>query len=588
MKRIYTTVSNLLKLLSSREKSRAFQVLGATTLVSVLEVIGISSVFPLLTLLANPSEASGNQLIVKILNFFKFIGFESESKFLLFLGVGYLVLFLTITLLRLFVLYIQTSFVYSLETSVAEKLIKNYLGRSYEKILEDSISRQTKAVIADTSVVVQHGFMPILTVYSQSLVAIFLAIILYTIEPIITTSVLAGAIMIYILIYVLVRRRLDQVEGMRRANDTKRFAVTKDILLGAKEIILSGTRDDYFTSFAQASRSYMKSLVIGSLISQFPRYLVEGLGIGGAILLLIYLTYRENNLTAVLPLIGIFVFAIYRLLPAIQQIYNSITIIHSNIGVIESVCEYLLRPVNSAPVIQASRVIEYKGDIALNGVSHKFSNSKKDIIHNLNLTVPFGARVGIVAESGGGKSTLVNIIAGLITPKFGSVTVDGILLTCHNRSSWFKDIGYVAQKTYFLDDSIATNIAFGVNSGSLDTDRIIEVAKIVGLDQIFGLEIRLLAETQIGEGGSLISGGQRQRIAIARALYRNPKLIILDEATAGLDEAAETRIIKNIASSMRGSTLIIVSHNLNVYRWCDEVYKLEGGHIEKYLGGLKN
>ena len=280
-----------------------------------------------------------------------------------------------------------------------------------------------------------------------------------------------------------------------------------------------------------------------------------------------------------LPVISVFAFAAYRLIPAIQGIYASMTQFTFAGPTIDSMYDNF-KNLNLEEQSKNQSTLSFDKSITLKNIYYKYPNTPKDTLNDINLTIPSCTTVGLVGITGSGKTTLVDIILGLLDAHKGQMEVDGTIINKDNLRAWQRNIGYVPQQIYLADTSISNNIAFGINSTNIKQEDIEIAAKIANIHDFVINELPLKYNTIVGERGVRLSGGQRQRIGIARALYNNPKLLILDEATSALDNLTEQSVIDEIYKLRKNMTIIMISHRLSTIEKCDKIFLLEGGKLK--------
>ena len=314
-------------------------------------------------------------------------------------------------------------------------------------------------------------------------------------------------------------------------------------------------------------------------ITQLPRFIIEGIAFGGFLFLIIVNIDHKDFLT-LLPIISLFAFAGYRMLPAFQQIYLAISQIRYSSIIVDhmrstfkNIDEFILIEKNS------TKKIDFNQSIKLIDVKFKYKESKNLIINGLNLTIPSKSKVGIIGPTGEGKTTLVDLIIGLLEPDSGEIYIDNVKLDNQNKYSWFKKIGYVAQDIFLTDNDIWQNIAFGVDKNKVDRKKVQEVCKIVCLDEFINNHLHLKYDTIVGDRGIKLSGGQKQRIGIARSLYSSPSVLVLDEATSALDSDIEANIISNFDKMQDNITILMIAHRLNTLKNCDLIIEIQNGKI---------
>jgi ABC-type multidrug transport system fused ATPase/permease subunit len=306
--------------------------------------------------------------------------------------------------------------------------------------------------------------------------------------------------------------------------------------------------------------------------------MLEAFSFGGILLIILYMMKDTNTFTNTLPILSLYIFAGYRLLPAFQQIYASFT----SLTFINSSLNKLFDDSKKFKIIKYSKktkVLDFKKSISLKKIHFNYPNSKKKILKNVSLTIPSKSTVGFIGKTGSGKTTIIDIILGLLEPQKGSILVDGKLIKKNNLKSWQKIIGYVPQNIFLSDQSVSANIAFGLDHNEIDQDKVEKAAKIAQIHDFVLNELPAKYNTEIGERGIRLSGGQRQRIGIARALYLDPKLLILDEGTNALDIKTEKQVMNSLNNLGKDVTVIIITHRLKTLKNCKVVFKLDKGHL---------
>jgi ABC-type multidrug transport system fused ATPase/permease subunit len=354
-----------------------------------------------------------------------------------------------------------------------------------------------------------------------------------------------------------------------------------------KEIKFTGLEKFYTKNFLKFQKTYVHNQSLFELISFLPRYIIEGVAFGGMIILVLILISTNNQLEKFIPIISFYAFAFYRLIPSSQQLYTSFSQIRYLATGRNSIYEELKNLKYFERVNDAVEPISLTKSIELTHVNFSYDNIKKTTLKNISCTFPAFFKIGILGATGSGKTTLVDIILGLLDIKQGTLKVDEKLIDQNNKIAWQKSIGYVPQQVYLSDTNIRENIAFGIDSKNIDQHSIEECAKMANLHDFIINELPQGYDTFVGERGARISGGQKQRIGIARALYRNPQLIILDEATNSLDNETERSIINAIDNLKYKITIIIISHRLSTIKNCDLIYFLEDGEIKAH-GNYQN
>jgi ABC-type multidrug transport system fused ATPase/permease subunit len=318
-------------------------------------------------------------------------------------------------------------------------------------------------------------------------------------------------------------------------------------------------------------------------IAELPKYALETIIFGGILLIILYFIGIKKNISGILPLISLYAFAGYRLMPAFQRIFSGFTSLRFHMPVIDTIYNDLYEINNfqkkTSILHQEDFHLNFNESIVLHDITYKYPQSRLEIIKKLDLTIYANTTVGFVGETGSGKTTLIDIILGLLSLYEGEILIDGIPLTRTNIRTWQNNIGYVPQQIYLADDSISNNIAFGIHPNDVDHQSVTKAAKIAKIHDFILNNLQNGYETKIGERGVRLSGGQRQRIGLARALYHDPKVLVLDEATSALDGSTEKEIMDAIYNLSREKTIILIAHRITTVKECDTIFVMENGKI---------
>ncbi|MEM6825188.1 MAG: ABC transporter ATP-binding protein [Pseudomonadota bacterium] len=548
---------------------------------AVFEVAGVVSVMPFLAVLASPSVVETHPVLAGL---YDFAGFTSTDRFLIFLGICAFLVLVIAALVRMLGQYALIRFAQMRRHTISARLLKGYLGRPYEFFLNRHTGALTKAILNEVDTVIHLVMQPAVLMLGNLVSLAAIAVMLLVVDPVIALGAAGVLSAAYLMIYGKVRSHLVRSGERRLEADSLRFRTTSETLGGIKDIKLLGREARYFTRFSNASeavaREYTKSLAL----SDVPRYAIEAVAFGGIILICVLLLTRSGSadaaLAEVLPLLGLFAFAGYRMMPAIQAIYRAVTQIGFGASAVETLYRDLTENIeHSTPFSTVpAPPLRLKKELKLDGVTYRYPGNNRAGIYDIAVTVPALSTLGIVGGTGAGKTTLVDVILGLLGPQEGRILADGQVLNSETMSSWRAGIGYVPQDIFLLDASIAENIALGQGSKEIDMTQVVRSASMARLDQ-FIADLAEGYDTHVGERGVRLSGGQRQRIGIARALYHNPDVIVFDEATSALDNATENEVMAAIDGLAGRKTVIMIAHRLTTVARCDRIVVLERGRI---------
>ena len=572
-------IKKLLYLLTPSERKRASLLLIMIITMAFLDMIGVASIMPFIAVLTNPSLVDTNVTINYLFKSSIFFGVENKQQFLFALGIFVFILLLISLTFKGFITYIQIRFVRMLEFSIGKKLFENYLQQPYAWFLNRNSADLGKSILSEISTIVGGGIKPMMTLVTQSVVAITFLTLLILVNPKITLIVLILFGGSYALILKFTQNFLSKIGKERFKANEKRFKVVNEAFGASKEVKFSGLEDYYINLFSKSAKIYALNLATSSILGQIPRLILEAISFGGMLLTILYLMVQEGSFISALPFISLFAFAGYRLIPAFQNIYASMNELRFISPALDSIVDDLksLKPIT---LNLKKNELLFEKEISLKNIFYQYPNSSKEVLKNINISIPSKTIVGIIGSTGSGKTTLVDIILGLLEVKKGKLEVDKKLITKKNYKVWQKLIGYVPQNIYLSDDTIAANIAFGLEPDLISLEKVERAAKIAKLHEFVTSELPEKYQTIVGERGVRLSGGQRQRIGIARALYNKPQLLILDEGTSALDNETERSVMDAINNLNKEITVILIAHRLNTLKNCDKIFLLDNGKLK--------
>lgn len=571
-------IKKFLFLLSPNERKKISLLIFMLLIMALLDVIGVASILPFIAILTNPSIIETN-LIVKFIYQSSFmIGVENEQQFLFVLGIIVFLLLLFSLSFKSLTIYFQERFVQNREYSIGKRLLERYFNQPYSWFLNRNSSDLSKTILSEIGNLIGSGFRPLMDLIAKGIVAISLIILLIVVD--IKLAFIIGFLLgsAYGLIFFFLRKILNQIGHGRFNSNQKRFNSVNEAFGAVKELKLGGLEKIYINRFSESSQNYAKSIASSQVISQLPRFLLEAIAFGGILLILLYIISQTGSFQKALPIISLYVFAGYRLMPALQQIYASATQLSFVAPALNGIYEEL-KNLDNYDLDKRKDKLSFNKSISLKNISYSYPNSFKLTLNDINLDIPYKSKIGLVGPTGSGKTTLVDIILGLLEPQNGSLEIDNQNIINKNERIWQNSLGYVPQHIFLSDDTIAANIAFGEESDKIIQKDVETAAKIANLHDFVLKDLPNKYETLVGERGIRLSGGQRQRIGIARALYHKPEVLILDEATSALDNQTEKAVMDAVNNLGRDITIILIAHRLNTVKDCDTIFKLDNGNI---------
>lgn len=572
------TLKKFLFLLTPHEQRLSVLLLLMITIMALLDMIGVASIVPFIAVLTNPEIIETNVYLNKLYQLSKLFGVKTNNDFFLALGFLVFVLLLVSLFFKALTTYAQVRFVQMREYTVSKRLVEGYLAKPYSWYLNRNSADLGKSVLSEVNAVVGDGMRPLIELIAKSTVATAIILLLIIVDP--KLAMIIGFLLsaAYAIIYIFTYRYLNKIGKDSLHNNELRYTTVSEAFGAAKEIKINGLEKVYIKRFSIPAKIFAEVRSSATVISQLPRFALEAIAFGGIMLMLMYLIIETGSLNNALPIISLYVFAAYRLMPALQGIYASFSQLAFVTPSLDAMIEDY-KSFNFSNSQEISGSIPLNKEITLNKIFYSYPNSSRTTLKNISIKIPAKTTVGIVGPTGSGKTTTVDIILGLLEPLKGSLEIDGNNITKKNIKQWQSSIGYVPQYIYLSDDTIAANIAFGEDQKNIDQNMLEKAAKIANLEEFIVNELPKKYETVIGERGIRLSGGQRQRIGIARALYNNPQVLVLDEATSALDIKTEENVMKAVNNLRKDITIIIISHRLKTVENCDTIFKLDKGEV---------
>jgi ATP-binding cassette subfamily C protein len=575
-------VQQLYGVLTPRERRNLLLLFAIVLIMAGLEVVSVASIMPLLSVASDPKTIYGNPFLKWT---FETFGFTDTQSFLIALGVGALLALVLSNAFIIFVTWLQNRYVWNRNHSISRRLLQSYLQQPYDYYLTKNSSNLSKNILEEAREVSVKMLRPALNGTARAIVALAIIVFLVYIDPvvaIVVAVILGGS---YEGIYLLVRNKLDNIGERRVVANRTRYQSVSEVFGGIKEVKLRGKEDVFLDKFDQPSRLYARYQALNDVIATAPRYILDTVAFGSIILILVYLITVEGDIQQVVPMLGLYAFAGYRLMPALQKAFQGMAKARFNKAALDTLHRDLhqLRSAASLDEEDSSRAVKeqlrLRDRIVVDRVTFAYPEADEPAIQSFSLEIPAKSIVGFVGKTGSGKTTAVDLLLGLLRPDEGEIRIDGLSLNEENNlHGWRRNVGYVPQNIYLSDDSIAQNIAFGIPRDELDHEAVREAVRSAQLEE-YVEKLPDGLETLVGERGVKLSGGQRQRIGIARALYHGPSVIFFDEATSALDRETEQAVMDAVYALGETRTVIMISHRLSTVRQADLIFMLEDGRL---------
>lgn len=567
-------------LLTAREHLRFLYVVLAALVMTALELVGIGTIVAFMGILAQPGLIFENRWLNGL---YTALGVADTHQFILVCGFALLLIYLLRNLFAAFTVWLQLRFVWGTLRSLSRRLLVNYIYRPYDYFLMHNTAEIQRNLLSEMNQIVNGVMMPATRLITQSIMAVCILALLFWNDPVLAAiiTVLFGGT--YAWVYFGFRKKLSTIGTRRVAANKMRFKILSEVLNGIKEVRMTGNEDYFVDSFTHALRRFTRQMIAGALITQLPKYLIESLAFGGILGISLYIVGVKETMQEIIPVATLYAVAAYRILPAFQQITQALSALRFNRKSLDIVARDLAHAGDHPGASQIREIrkqpISCTKAIRLEDVSFRYPAAERNAVEEITLTIDKNTSVGLVGPTGAGKSTVADIVLGLLIPQSGRVEIDRTAITERTAPAWQIRTGYVPQQIFLADDSVAHNIAFGVDPDAIDQEAVVAAARTAHIHEFVSEQLPDGYATVIGERGIRLSGGQRQRIAIARALYHKPELLVFDEATSALDGATETTIRQSVREMAGTKTLLIIAHRLNTVKDCTVIHVLENGKI---------
>lgn len=564
------------EILDQSQRSKAALLVIITVIGAVLEAAGVGLIVPFISIIVSDDFA----LPTFLTEFWPKFDILTRSELVVGSVITFLIFYLVKNVFLLWLAAQQANYYYSVQEKVSVRLFKSYLNKEYAFHLQNNSSKLLSNTITESMQFSQGFTASVLLFLNDCLIVVFILGVLFLIEP-------TGAIISFIifgsmssLLFIFSKVRSASWGETRQAKERERIKCAQQGFSGIKDAKLYGREAFFVKKFLKATH---KSLISGrnqTILQQVPKIFLELIAVS-ALCILVTFVFLYGDRTNIFALVSVFAAAAFKLLPTISRLVQSCQAIIFNKPVVLLVHTELVRQGHSDNssielIAPHSPRLSFEKNITLSNLTFHYEGVDKPSLEKIDLKIGVGEMIGFIGPSGAGKSTLIDCILGLIHPTTGAINVDGATIKGARIIDWQKNIGYVPQVIYLLDQPLRENIAFGISASDIDEERIQEAVKKSQLtDFIASLPEGL--DTLVGERGVRLSGGQRQRIGIARALYNDPPVLILDEATSSLDEKTESEVMAEILGLRNGKTIIVIAHRLSTIKHCDYIYKLDKG-----------
>jgi ATP-binding cassette, subfamily B, bacterial PglK len=567
-------------ILSPRERLEGGFLLCGMALAALFEAVSIGLVIPFIAALKEPRLVLDAPLAQPLLSA---LGLRDPQTLLVALALGLVAAFVIKSTYLVLLYRWLFRYAFTMQVDLNRQLLAGCLSMPYPSHLE----RNSAELLRMTTQTIQRfttGFLvSLLTVLGEALVMAALLALLLLASPTATLgAVLALAVPVAV-IYRALRRRLAEAGNSVERSMSAMIQWAEQATSGIKEAIVTGGAQYFIDQHGHHARQFAKSMRSMMLLSNVPRFLMDTFAVIAMVAIALIIFVQGQDRQSLLPVLGLFAIAAMRLLPSMNRIASGLTQLRFHYVAVDELYNEL-RTTRAVLASQASRPSRsspprpFERALVLEEVSYRYAGAGKPAINGVSLTIPKGHWIGIIGPTGAGKTTLIDLLLGLFVPTAGRILIDGRDLQ-DDVPGWQGNIGYVPQDIYLLDDTIRRNVAFGLPDREIDDARVWQALRGAQIERLVqALPDGLNAKT--GERGERLSGGERQRLGIARALYRDPQVLVVDEGTANLDDETEAAIVQTLAGLRGDKTIIVIAHRLSVIKDCDQVYLLKHGQVQ--------
>jgi len=573
-------IKKLAAVLDKKQKKKVALLVIVILIGGILETVGISLVLPLISAIMDEEAFGANQYVQMISSF---LHIENTRTFIYLLLFALIFMFILKNGYLLFSTYLQARFVNKNRCKCTTNLLRQYLNKPYEYYLYAETSTILRTIYGDMDNVF-NLLMQCLNLTAEAVVSLCLGLFLFFMDPVMMLVIIGLMLAATFFIAKVIKPLLNRVGENARVSQASLYKWILQGVSGIKDVKVIHKEEYFVSEYKKHAYDYAGYQIQNTVLTNVPRLLIETVAIGGILLYIAISLMAGGKMEDMLPMVSAFALAAVRLLPSVNRLNTYM----ANIAYFEPALNYIYDNVDA---LDLQKIHEDKGEeealalpevtlkekIELSDITFAYPNTDKYIFAHADMSIPVGKSVGIVGSSGSGKTTVVDILLGLLKMESGEIKSDGTNVF-ENYPMWLSNIGYIPQTIYMLDDSIRNNIAFGVAPDKIDDARVWKVLEQAQLKE-FVEELPEKLDAQIGERGVRISGGQRQRLGIARALYHDPELLIFDEATSALDNDTETAIMEAIDSLHGEKTMVIIAHRLRTIENCDMIYEVKDGKV---------
>jgi ATP-binding cassette, subfamily B, bacterial PglK len=568
-------IKNLWHHLSHKRKTQFFLLLILMIISAVMEIVSIGAVIPFLSVLTAPEKIYQHDLAQPII---QILQITDASQLLLPLTILFISLTIISATIRLFLLYVSTRLSYSTGADISIDIYRRTLYQDYLIHTSRNSSEIISGIITKTNIITSNVLVPLLFMISSCIISLCIVTVVFIVNPQIAMGIFITVSFLYGSISFFAKKTLKENSQLIANHDKQRIKSLQDGLGAIRDVLIDKTQELYCKMYRNSDLLMRKAQGDNFFIASSPRFIIEGIIMVLIVILAYFITLEKGSITFAIPTLGLLAISAQKLLPLIQQSYSSYSMIKGSRSSISDILNLLDQPLPSN--FYNDLATSFKKEIIFNNVSFRYSKDTRWIIKNASLRFKKGETIGIIGSTGSGKSTLIDILMGLLQPTSGELLIDDVVVTPKNKGGWQKYISHVPQNIYLVDGTVKENIAFGKNPELINDKKVIMAARRAQMSEVI-YNFKDKYEAFVGERGVKLSGGQRQRLGVARALYKESEVLILDEATSALDSQTEQKLMHEISQTKYNQTIFIIAHRTSTLKNCDSIYRLNNDHTIK-------
>ncbi|MDX1766096.1 MAG: ABC transporter ATP-binding protein [Candidatus Saccharimonadales bacterium] len=577
---MFIQLKELYSLLTEDQRKKLCRLQFLVVLMAFAELGSVLSIGPFMALAGDMSQLQGDGIAGDL---YRMSGLEDPRSFLFWAGIGVLVALTIAAFISMFTIWRLSMYGARVGAELSSRLYSHYMHQPWLFHASGSSSQLTNKIAQECGRITNGIINPLMQMNARIVMAVLMALAIFAFNPAVAIIGLAIFGTAYMAMYRIVRQRLIRNGGIITTSNRMRFKMMGEGFGGIKDALLLGRQKVFTDRFQQASFRLANAQGKNQVMNQVPRFVMELVAFGSVIFLILYLlAVHDGNLGTILPLLSVYALAGFKLLPAFQQIYSSVSGVRSSLAAFEGLRDDLYASATAilqlTPNENSGEHFSPRKSIELKNIQFTYPGKEEPALRDLSINIGVNKVIGLVGASGSGKSTAIDILLGLIQPEKGELLIDGEPITKQQLRAWQNSLGFVPQAIFLADSSIRENIAFGLPPELVDEEKVQRAATMAHLDELLA-ELPEGLNTRVGERGVQLSGGQRQRIGIARALYHDADVLILDEATSALDGITEKLIMDAIHDFSGKKTIIMIAHRLTTVKQCDNIFMMSQGKV---------